>query len=144
MNADSALWVLGHRIRPIETDESYGLAEVTSSPNVPGPPPHYHKGDREFFFIVKGTLDVMVNGEWKRMPAGSFAELPPDTVHTFINKTGDDVVWLTGWRPKGFQRFFTDFGIPAHEPDAQRRSVSDEVIGKVVQRVESYGMHLKA
>ena len=30
------LWVLGHKIRPLETDSSYGMIEVVSSPGVPG------------------------------------------------------------------------------------------------------------
>ncbi|MFZ5791943.1 MAG: cupin domain-containing protein [Pseudomonadota bacterium] len=142
MKDDGRLWVLGHRIRPIDTDDSYGMVEVTSPPHVPGPPPHYHKGEREFFFIVKGTLDVMSDGQWRKFPAGSFVDLPPNTTHTFINNTEEDVVWLTGWRPKGFQRFFQDFGVSAREPDAQQRSTADELIQKLVQRVESYGMYL--
>ena len=35
MNDTKTLWVLGHRIRPLTTDDSYGLIEVTSSPKVP-------------------------------------------------------------------------------------------------------------
>ena len=57
MNDMNSLWVLGHKIRLMDTDDSYGLIEVTSLPKVPGPPPHYHKTEKEFFFIVKGTLD---------------------------------------------------------------------------------------
>lgn len=37
---------------------------------------------------------------------GSFVELAPKTPHTFINNTEAAVVWVTGWRPKGFERFF--------------------------------------
>jgi hypothetical protein len=55
-------WVLGHRVRPWETDESYGMIEVVSPPKVPGPPPHFHKADREFFLILKGALEVMTAG----------------------------------------------------------------------------------
>ncbi len=59
MKKDSTtLWVLGHKIRLIDTDDSYGMVEITSPPHVPGPPPHYHKTEKEFFLIVKGTLDV--------------------------------------------------------------------------------------
>jgi hypothetical protein len=54
----------------------------------------------------------------------------------------EDVVWLTGWRPKGFQRFFRDFGIPVHEAQAQERSVAAGLVQKVVQKVEHYGMYL--
>jgi hypothetical protein len=52
-------------------------------------------------------------------------------------------VWVTGWRPKGFERFFEDFGIPAAEADAQSRSVADPVVQKVVQNVNRYGMYLR-
>ncbi len=142
MNTNNLLWVLGHRIRLLDTDESYGMIEVTSPPHVPGPPPHFHKNEKEFFFIMNGTLDVMVNGEWKRCGAGSFVELPPNTTHTFINNTQEDVVWVTGWRPKGFERFFRDFGIPLGDSQAQEKSVADQVVQNVVQNVEKYGMYL--
>ncbi len=142
MNAFQTLWVLGHKIRPLETDESYGMIEVTSPPKVPGPPPHYHKNESEFFFIVKGSLDVMSNGQWQRYAAGSFVDLPPNTTHTFINNTDEHVVWITGWRPKGFQRFFQDFGIPATEENAREKSVADDLVQNVVQSVERYGMYV--
>jgi len=142
MNTNNLLWVLGHRIRLLDTDESYGMIEVTSPPHVPGPPPHFHKNEKEFFFIINGTLDVMSNGEWKRCGAGSFVELPPNTTHTFINNTEEDVVWVTGWRPKGFERFFRDFGISLSDAQSQEKSVADEVVQSVVQNVEKYGMYL--
>ena len=135
-------WVLGHKVRRWDTDDSYGLIEVTSLPKVPGPPPHYHKNEHEFFFILKGTLDVMANSEWKAMTTGSFVELPPNTIHTFINNTEEDVVWITGWRPKGFQKFFQDFGIPIDHEGARERSISEEIIQRVVQECEKYGMYL--
>ena len=135
-------WVLGHKIRRWDTDDSYGLIEVTSPPKVPGPPPHYHKNEHEFFFMLKGILDVMSNAERKAMTAGSFIELPPNTVHTFINNTEENVVWMTGWRPEGFQKFFLDFGIPCDQEGAREQSISEEVIQRVMQECEKYGMHL--
>jgi quercetin dioxygenase-like cupin family protein len=142
MSNENTLWLMGHKIRPIDTDDSYGMVEITSPPHVPGPPPHYHKSEREFFFIIQGALDVMADGKWQRHSAGSFVELPPNTTHTFINNTEEDVVWVTGWRPKGFQRFFRDFGIPAGESTARERSTADALIRSVVQKVEDYGMYL--
>jgi quercetin dioxygenase-like cupin family protein len=136
------LWVLGHRIRSIDTDESYGLVEIFSPPHVPGPPPHYHEAENEFFLILKGTLDVMIDGEWRRLKAGNYLDLPPSTTHTFINNADQDAVWITGWRPKGFQKFFLDFGIPAHEAQAQQRSTAESLIENVVHTVARYGMHV--
>lgn len=142
MDTRGLLWVLGHRIRPLETDASYGMVEIMSPPHVPGPPPHFHKSEHEFFLVVHGTLDVMVDGAWRRCGPGTFMELQPSTTHTFINNTDADVVWVTGWRPKGFERFFRDFGILADEAQAQDRSVADEIVQTVVQNVERYGMYL--
>jgi quercetin dioxygenase-like cupin family protein len=143
MRAGATAWVLGHKVRLLETDESYGLIEVTSPPKVPGPPAHYHKSEREFFLIVKGALDVMTDGVWQTMRAGSYVELPPGSVHTFINNTAEDVVWVTGWRPKGFQKFFDVFGIPVDQDRARERSLSKEVVHQVVESCESFGMYLK-
>ena len=143
MNDQETLWVLGHKIRLMHTDDSYGLIEVTSLPSVPGPPPHYHKAESEFFFIVRGTLDVMRDGEWSTLSAGGFVELPPNTVHTFINQTAENVVWITGWRPRGFERFFSEFGISASQPGAQETSVSTEIVQRVVRDAEGFGMFVK-
>lgn len=142
MNDARQLWVLGHRIRRLETDPAYGLIEVVSPPGVAGPPPHYHQRESEFFLIVSGALAVMRDGAWQTLAAGSFVDLPPGTVHTFVNQTGEDAVWLTGWRPKGFERFFADFGIGMAEKDARARSVSDAVIQRVLRDMARYGMHL--
>jgi quercetin dioxygenase-like cupin family protein len=142
MQASESLWVLGHKVRPWATDDSYALIEVTSPPKVPGPPPHYHEHEREFFLIMQGELDVMIDGAWKTMRAGDFAELPPRSVHTFVNNAGRDAVWITGWRPKGFQRFFAAFGIPSAEAGARERSASDPVVRKVVEQCETFGMYV--
>jgi len=56
--------------------------------------------------------------------------------------TSADAFWVTGWRPKGFERFFRDFGIPAQETMAQEKSVADQVVQNVLKKVERYGMYL--
>jgi quercetin dioxygenase-like cupin family protein len=135
-------WVLGHKVRRWQTDESYGLIEVTSLPRVPGPPPHYHQHEHEFFLILKGALDVMSAGAWRTARAGDFVELPPGTVHSFTNNTDQDTVWITGWRPKGFEQFFAEFGIPIDREGARELSVSDEVVRRVVAGCERFGMYI--
>ena len=143
MSTAQSLWVLGHKVRPLATDDAYGMVEIVTPAGVQGPPPHFHKEESEFFLIIKGTLDVMRDGVWSRVSAGSFVELPAKTVHTFVNKTDEDVVWITGWRPKGFQKFFSDFGVASSELDASAKSVSSEIIGRVMKDSESYGMFVK-
>lgn len=142
MNANDSAWVLGHKVRRWSTDDAYGLIEVVSPPGVPGPPPHFHQAEREFFLIMKGKLDVMVNGEWRTMDAGDWAELSTGAVHTFINHTDDDTVWVTGWRPKGFERFFGEFGVAADTPGARELSTADPLVRRVVESCERFGMYI--
>ena len=92
--------------------------------------------------IVKGVLDVMADGAWQTMSAGSFVELSPGTVHTFMNNTTEDTVWITGWRPKGFQEFFREFGIACDRPNAREMSVSGDVVRRVVEQCERFGMYV--
>lgn len=141
MQAIQPLWVLGHKVRLWDTDDSYGLVEVTSPAKTAGPPPHHHDA-REFFLVLKGKLDVMENGAWKTMKAGSFAELSPGTVHTFANNSDEDAVWITGWRPKGFQQFFREFGVPIDQERAREASVAETVIHRVMAECKGFGMHV--
>ena len=75
--------------------------------------------------------------------AGSFVELPARTVHTFANETDADVVWVTGWRPKGFERFFGEFGVANSDREAAAKSVSPGILSRVMKYSESYGMFVK-
>lgn len=140
MSRDDQVWVLGQKVRLLETDESYAMIEVVSSPGVPGPPPHHHRDESEFFHIISGRLDCMIDGEWRSYSDGDFVEVPAGTTHTFANNSNQDVVWVTGWRPRGFERFFRDFGVPVSEPDGRSRSLADSVVRRVIETAESYGM----
>jgi hypothetical protein len=51
---------------------------------------------------------------------------------------------VTGWRPKGFERFFTEFGIPAEREHARELSVSEDIVRRVVAGCERLGMYLSA
>ena len=82
----------------------------------------------------------MRDGEWSKMGTADFVELPPNAVYTFTNNTDDNVIWITGWRPKWFQQFFRDFGIPCAQQDAQAKSVSEDILQKVMANCERYGM----
>jgi len=92
---------------------------------VPGPPPHYHKAESEFFFIAKGTLDVIKDGESSKMVAGDFVDLPPNTVHTFINNTEENVIGLRVGVPKASRSSFVtlEFPVPksAHKKNLSQR-----------------------
>lgn len=136
-------WVLGHRARPLATRGDYGLVEIVSLPGVPGPPPHYHAGVSEFFYIADGSLDVQVDGEWRTLRAGESLCLEPGQVHTLTNRSDRPTRWITGWSPRGFEQFFVDFGITVEHPEGQAESVAPEMIARVQAECGQYGMIVK-
>lgn len=61
--------------------------EFTLPPGSISPPPHVHAGMTEEYEVIEGNLDVMVRGDWTTLSAGQSASVPPDTIHTFKNRS---------------------------------------------------------
>jgi uncharacterized cupin superfamily protein len=59
--------------------------EFDLPPMSPGSPPHTHSLEDEYFFVVSGTLDVMFDGEVRRLEPGDFAALTRGHTHMFWN-----------------------------------------------------------
>lgn len=133
-------WVLGHLVKPLETGGQFALMEIASRPGVPGPPPHHHEDIHETFYVVKGRLDVMLDGQWRTLAAGDHAIAPAGTVHTFINRGSDDALWLTTFTPLGFEGFFDEFGVADLSEAGFQASVAEDVLGRVAAGCLRYGM----
>ena len=142
MNSNQ-LWVLGHLVTPVETTGDYGFLAIESQPKVPGPPPHYHEDAAELFYIIDGVMDVMCNGNWQKLEAGNSLTVPKGAVHTFINNGDVDCKWITAFSPRGFEKFFVDFGVPVGQKDSFASSISETCIQEVISRAADYGMVLK-
>ena len=134
------LWVLGHRVTPLTVAGRVAALEVATPVGVPGPPPHHHADCAEFFYVTAGRLGVMRDGEWTSLGPGQHAEIPRGVVHTFRNDGDEEVRAITGFEPTGFEAFFEEYGVDATEPGAFEASVSDEMIGRVVEGCARFGM----
>ncbi|PQB03802.1 cupin domain-containing protein [Aureitalea marina] len=135
-------WVLGHKVTPYDTTGNYDLMMAETPPHVPGPPPHSHHHMEESFLILEGEMEFIINGAIRTVTAGQSVDLPPNTMHTFSNKTDKPCKWINIHSPKGFRDFFETLGIPEGEQDAQSRSVSQEIIQQVIQTAADYDMHI--
>ncbi|MBU2500518.1 cupin domain-containing protein [bacterium] len=143
MEYGKSRWVLGHHVKPLETAVEFALMEIRSPAGVPGPPPHYHDAISEFFYVVRGRLDLMTDGEWRTLNPGDSAVAPPGTVHTFINNGEEDALWLTTFSPRGFERFFEDFGVTEDGEKGFLASVAPDVLARVGATCGDYGMIIK-
>jgi uncharacterized cupin superfamily protein len=55
------------------------------------PPPHVHAGLTEESEVIEGALDVMSDAAWAALGPGQSASIPPETLHTFKNRSGAPV-----------------------------------------------------
>ena len=96
------------------------------------------------FFTEGGRLvEFFVNGKTMTVKAGESIDVPPNTLHTFSNKSDSTCKWINIHSPKGFREFFEKLGVPANEPDAASRSVAPEIIQQVIQTAADYDMHVQ-
>lgn len=143
MESTSAKWVLGHKITPHDTTGDFDLMLAETPSQVQGPPPHFHNSLKESFLIVEGEMEFFINGEIRVLKAGESIDIPPNTLHTFSNKSSKSCKWVNIHSPKGFRSFFEDMGIPEGEENAIEKSLAPEIIKRVMDTAADYDMIIK-
>ena len=68
-----------------ETAERYSISEWSLEPDTKGPGPHAHDED-DVFYVLEGTMSVLVGDTWTHAPRGSFVLVPGGTTHDFENR----------------------------------------------------------
>src|SRR5438067_3400020 len=69
-----------------ETDGKYAMFEAIVPPGG-GPPPHIHSREEESFFILESEITFTLNEERIVATAGTFANMPVGSLHSFKNTT---------------------------------------------------------
>lgn len=60
---------------------------------------HYHENSRQFFFVLKGTATLEVNGVLEQITSFEGVEVPPNTPHQMMNRSNEDVEFLVISQP---------------------------------------------
>ena len=111
-----SIWMLGALITfkatAAETGGAFSLLEQVMAPGS-GSPPHVHHGEDEFFYVIEGQADFILDGKTTHGVPGSFVFLPRDIPHQFT-VTGTEISrMLLGVSPAGFENFVEGLGEPA-------------------------------
>jgi quercetin dioxygenase-like cupin family protein len=112
------------------TAGAFSLAEVTIQAGTSGPPPRSHRELFDSFYVLEGTLTVLVGDDEVAAPAGTYAYAPPGVVHTFANRSDEPVRFLNLNTPGGWEDYIRDLAAvtPADGPPDPR------VMGEVLAR----------
>jgi mannose-6-phosphate isomerase-like protein (cupin superfamily) len=69
-----------------ETAQGYSISEWWLEANTKGPGAHAHPED-DVFFVIAGTMSLLVGEEWVDAPTGSFVLVPGGVTHDFENRS---------------------------------------------------------
>jgi uncharacterized cupin superfamily protein len=65
-----------------------GLVESELPPGGGFRVPHWHEDLDEVFYVLEGEIEYLLDGQWRRAPAGTTVFIPAGTVHAFRNDSG--------------------------------------------------------
>lgn len=68
-----------------ETAQGYSISEWWLEANTQGPGAHSHPED-DVFYVLEGTMSILVGQEWVDAPPGSFVLVPGGVTHDFQNR----------------------------------------------------------
>jgi mannose-6-phosphate isomerase-like protein (cupin superfamily) len=90
-----------------ETADGYSISEWWLEPHTQGPGAHSHPED-DVFYVLSGTMSVLVDDRWIDAPAGSFVLVPGGTTHDFENRTAQAAGVLNVSAPGPFEPHMPD------------------------------------
>jgi quercetin dioxygenase-like cupin family protein len=124
-----------------DTDGRYALWEAIVPPGG-GPPPHVHSREEEGFYVLEGEVTFTANGERVVARAGTFANMPVGTPHSFKNESGRPAKMLISVAPAGLEQMFFECGVPLAEGATTALPPTKEEIEKLLTVAPRYGIEI--
>ena len=85
-----------------ESANRYSISEWWLDPHTKGPGVHQHPED-DLFYVLGGTLHVLVDTDWIEATVGSFVLVPGHFPHDFENRGPEPAGFLNVSVPGGFE-----------------------------------------
>ena len=123
-----------------ETGGKYAMWEAIVPPGG-GPPPHTHSREEESFYILEGEITFTVGGERIVATAGTFANMPAGSLHSFHNFTDKPARMIISVAPAGLENMFFEVGQPVKLGDAPPPPSKAE-IEKLLAVAPRYGVEI--
>ena len=124
-----------------DTGGKYALWEAIVPPGG-GPPPHVHSREEEGFYVLDGEITFTVNGKRVVAMAGTFANMPVGTPHSFKNEGDRPARMLISVAPAGLEGMFFEVGVPLAEGETTAMPPTKEEIDKLLAVAPGYGIEI--
>ncbi|WP_299122076.1 cupin domain-containing protein [uncultured Winogradskyella sp.] len=106
----------------IGSDTNHQIVEWVDNvePGV-GIPPHTHTKEDEIFRVIKGKIEIMVDGKTTTLEAGDMAYAPKDIPHSWKVVGTEKAKMITSAFPAGIELMFKKLAdLPAGPPDFKK------------------------
>lgn len=124
-----------------ETDGKYAMFEALVPPGG-GPPPHVHSREEESFYILEGEITFTVGNETIIATAGTFANMPVGSLHSFKNATDKSARMIFSVAPAGLEKMFLEVGVPVKLGETPPPPSKAE-IEKLLAVAPKYGVEIR-
>ncbi len=91
-----------------ETNGTYFLYETIIPSGDSGPPLHVHHQADEGFFLRKGQLTFLIEGEEIQLHQGEFLHIEKGEKHTWRNDSQEDAELVIVFTPAGIEQMFVE------------------------------------
>jgi quercetin dioxygenase-like cupin family protein len=125
-----------------DTGGRYALWEALVPPGG-GPPPHVHSREEEGFYVLAGEITLLVGGGRTVATAGTFANMPAETPHSFKNESSQPARMLISVAPAGLERMFLEVGVPLADGATTALPPTKDEIGKLLAAAPRYGIEIR-
>ena len=86
-----------------QTDDRYSISEWRLEARTEGPGVHSHPDDH-VFYVLEGTLGLLIDGQRTDAPRGSYAVIPGGLSHDFDNPGAETCRFISINVPAGFEQ----------------------------------------
>jgi quercetin dioxygenase-like cupin family protein len=124
-----------------ETNGQYATWEAIVPPGG-GPPPHVHSREEEGFYILEGEITFRIGTETVVATAGTYANMPIGTPHSFKNESDQPARMLISVAPAGLEQMFFECGVPLEAGSTTALPPSHAEIEKMLQVAPKYGIEI--
>jgi mannose-6-phosphate isomerase-like protein (cupin superfamily) len=116
-----------------DTAGQYTLVEIAAPPALQSPL-HVHYTEDEGFYVLEGSVTILVGDETVELAAGQHAFGPRDVPHKFtVGPEGARMIWVL--TPGGFEELIEEASVPADQPAVPPpTAVPPENVAEIVRR----------
>jgi mannose-6-phosphate isomerase-like protein (cupin superfamily) len=116
-----------------DTAGQYTLVEITAPPGLESPL-HIHYTEDEGFFVLGGSVTIVVGDETVELASGQHAFGPRDVPHRFtVGPDGARMIWVL--TPGGFENLIEEASVPAEALTVPPQSVvPPENVAEILRR----------